>query len=82
MPVGRLRETVVRRLEAHYRVVDLAALALEMIDLSRDLRGLQLLFEVLAGILRSNQFRDLGEREAQLLAFDDHLQTEAVRAAI
>ena len=82
MPIGRLRQTVVRGLEAHYRVVDLAALALEMIDLGRDLRGLQLLFEIIGGVLRSNQFRDLGQRESQLFALDDHLQTETVDAAV
>jgi hypothetical protein len=57
MPVGRLRQTVMRGLEADYGVVDLAALALEMIDLGRDLRGPQLLFEIIGGVLRSNQFR-------------------------
>ena len=82
MPVGRLRQTVVRGLEAHNCVVDFAALALEMIDLGRDLRGPQLLFEIIAGVLRSNQLRYLGQRESQLFALDDHLQTETVNAAV
>ncbi len=82
MPIGCLCETGVHVLETHYRIVDLAALALEMIDLFRDLCGLQFPFETIDGIFRSDQFRDLSDRESQLFTLYDHLQSETVRAAI
>lgn len=76
----RAGQSLMRGAQARDRIFDLGALALEMPDLADDLIGLQLFleFRVDARAAVADQFADFAEREAQLLALEDHLQAKPV----
>ena len=81
---GDARQAFARRLEAGDRVVDLAPLPLEMIDLIDDLRRPQPLFEAGLGcvVLGADKVPDFGERETELLSLEDHLQANPIGSAV